>query len=99
MLMLLLLILSSHKHKVWDKLKEEQATHQFRPDDEMEFEDAQGNVFSKKTYELLQKQGLIWERQREREKRERETERMATNIGERTHSKKKTESVLAWNDN
>jgi splicing factor 3A subunit 3 len=38
---------------VQDKVKGD-----FKPDDE-EFEDAQGNVYSKKTYEDLRRQGLI----------------------------------------
>jgi splicing factor 3A subunit 3 len=44
---------------VWEKLKEDQQTTQWKPEDEEEYEDAEGNVYSKKTYELLKKQGLL----------------------------------------
>jgi splicing factor 3A subunit 3 len=45
--------------ELWQKLKEDTVQAEFRPEEEMEFEDAEGNVYAKKTYELLQKQGLI----------------------------------------
>lgn len=44
---------------MWEKLKEDQQTTQWKPEDEEEYEDAEGNVYSKKTYELLRKQGLL----------------------------------------
>jgi len=44
---------------VWQKLKEDTTSREWKPDDEMEFEDAEGNVFNKKTYEDLQRQGLL----------------------------------------
>lgn len=44
---------------LWEKLKEDQQTTQWKPEDEEEYEDAEGNVYSKKTYELLRKQGLL----------------------------------------
>ena len=37
---------------------QDKAKGDFKPDDE-EFEDAQGNVYSKKTYEDLKRQGLL----------------------------------------
>jgi len=44
---------------LWQKLKEDTITQEWKPDDEMEFEDREGNVFNKKTYEDLAKQGLL----------------------------------------
>jgi len=41
------------------KIKEEQTKKAWKPDAEEEYEDAQGNVIPKKTYELLQRQGLL----------------------------------------
>jgi len=44
---------------LWDKLKTDTTSKEWNPDDEMEFEDLNGNVMSKKTYEDLKKQGLL----------------------------------------
>ncbi|KAL6052708.1 Splicing factor 3A subunit 3 [Balamuthia mandrillaris] len=44
---------------LWEKLKKEMATADWRPDEEMEFEDEEGNVMNKKTYEDLKAQGLL----------------------------------------
>lgn len=44
---------------LWEKLKEDQQTAQWRPEEEEEYEDAEGNVYAKKTFELLKKQGLL----------------------------------------
>ena len=45
--------------KLWARLKIELAEEKFVPDRDMEFEDSEGNVFDKKTYENLAKQGLL----------------------------------------
>lgn len=45
--------------ELWQKLKEDTVVAEFRPDEEMEFEDGEGNVYAKKTFDLLQKQGII----------------------------------------
>lgn len=42
----------------WFPVVQEKAKGDFKPEDE-EFEDAQGNVYSKKTYDDLKRQGLI----------------------------------------
>eukprot|EP00009_Paramoeba_aestuarina_P002582 CAMPEP_0201512980 /NCGR_PEP_ID=MMETSP0161_2-20130828/5127_1 /ASSEMBLY_ACC=CAM_ASM_000251 /TAXON_ID=180227 /ORGANISM="Neoparamoeba aestuarina, Strain SoJaBio B1-5/56/2" /LENGTH=482 /DNA_ID=CAMNT_0047909023 /DNA_START=80 /DNA_END=1528 /DNA_ORIENTATION=+ len=41
------------------KIQSEKKLTQWNEDDQMEFEDHEGNVMSKKTYELMQKQGLL----------------------------------------
>lgn len=41
------------------KSQEESTTEQFRAEDEEEYEDADGNVFNRKTYEDLKRQGLL----------------------------------------
>ena len=41
------------------KLQMDKKMIEFDPDEHMEFEDNDGNVVSKKTYELMKKQGLI----------------------------------------
>jgi len=43
---------------LWDKLKKDQAKLKFKNDQDEEFEDREGNVFSRKTYEDLKRQGL-----------------------------------------
>ena len=45
--------------KLWARLKTQLAEEKFVPDRDMEFEDSEGNVFDKKTYENLAKQGLL----------------------------------------
>lgn len=42
-----------------EQLLKEATLTEFKPDEEEEFEDADGNVFSKKTFEELKKQGLL----------------------------------------
>jgi hypothetical protein len=42
-----------------DKLAKESEASAFDPDAEMEFEDAEGNVFNRKTYQDLERQGLL----------------------------------------
>lgn len=44
---------------LWDKLKQQSRTEQFRPEAMEEFEDHLGNVYNRKTYEDLRRQGLI----------------------------------------
>ena len=44
---------------VWEKLKQEKQQVDFKMDQEEEFEDSQGNVMSRKTYEDLRRQGLL----------------------------------------
>jgi len=45
--------------ELYKKVREDQFRETWRPDAEEEFEDHDGNVFSKKTYYDLQRQGLI----------------------------------------
>ena len=45
--------------ELYKKLKSRTGTETFKPDNEMEFEDSAGNVYNKKTYEDLLKQGLL----------------------------------------
>uniref|UniRef100_A0A6G1S8Y8 Splicing factor 3A subunit 3 n=1 Tax=Aceria tosichella TaxID=561515 RepID=A0A6G1S8Y8_9ACAR len=44
---------------LWDKLKSEKQKDQFQAQVEEEYEDSQGNVVNKKTYEDLKRQGLL----------------------------------------
>lgn len=44
---------------LWEKIKEKQGTNKWRPEVEEEYEDAEGNVFDRKTFTELQRQGLI----------------------------------------
>lgn len=44
---------------VWDKLKKKGRADDFKADTLEEFEDAEGNVFNKKTYEDLKRQGIL----------------------------------------
>jgi splicing factor 3A subunit 3 len=44
---------------LWDKLKQASRTETFRPEAMEEFEDHLGNVYNRKTYEDLRRQGLI----------------------------------------
>lgn len=45
--------------KLWEKLKNEKQKDKFQPANEEEYEDSQGNVLNKKTYEDLKRQGLL----------------------------------------
>lgn len=45
--------------KLWNKLKEEKQKEKFQPLNEEEFEDSEGHVVNKKTYEDLKRQGLL----------------------------------------
>jgi splicing factor 3A subunit 3 len=44
---------------LWQRLKEEKHKEKFQPSNEEEYEDTQGNVVNKKTYEDLKRQGLL----------------------------------------
>ncbi|GIY20409.1 splicing factor 3A subunit 3 [Caerostris darwini] len=44
---------------LWQKLKEQKQKERFLPSNEEEYEDTQGNVVNKKTYEDLKRQGLL----------------------------------------
>ena len=48
---------------LWKKIQERQGVNKWRPDLEEEYEDKEGNIYNKKTYTDLQRQGLIWEKQ------------------------------------
>ncbi|KAL1822366.1 hypothetical protein ACET3Z_009144 [Daucus carota] len=45
--------------ELWDRIQERQEVNKWRPDLEEEYEDQEGNIYSKKTYTDLQRQGLI----------------------------------------
>jgi splicing factor 3A subunit 3 len=44
---------------LWEKLKRESGTREWKPEAEEEFEDREGNVFNKKLYDDLRAQGLL----------------------------------------
>eukprot|EP00897_Mesotaenium_endlicherianum_P007234 jgi/Mesen1/6539/ME000334S05877 len=44
---------------LWERIKEKQGLNKWRPEVEEEYEDTQGNVYSKQDYTILQRQGLI----------------------------------------
>ncbi|CAA2998736.1 splicing factor SF3a60 homolog [Olea europaea subsp. europaea] len=46
------------KH-LWERIQERQGVNKWRPDLEEEYEDQEGNIYNKKTYTDLQRQGLI----------------------------------------
>ncbi|KXN74573.1 splicing factor 3A subunit 3-like protein [Conidiobolus coronatus NRRL 28638] len=46
-------------YDLWNKLKKNNSTEKFVPDTMEEFEDDSGNVFNRKTYEDLKRQGLL----------------------------------------
>jgi splicing factor 3A subunit 3 len=48
--------------ELYKKIKAETQQQAWRPDAEEEFEDSSGNVFNKKTYDDLKRQGLIDDR-------------------------------------
>ncbi|KAI4317194.1 hypothetical protein L6164_025085 [Bauhinia variegata] len=45
--------------ELWKKIQERQGLNKWRPDLEEEYEDKEGNIYNKKTYSDLQRQGLI----------------------------------------
>ncbi|KAL2921870.1 Splicing factor SF3a60-like protein, partial [Bienertia sinuspersici] len=44
---------------LWERIQQRQGVHKWRPDLEEEYEDQEGNIYNKKTYTDLQRQGLI----------------------------------------
>lgn len=44
---------------LWEKIQARQGVNKWRPDLEEEYEDKEGNIYNKKTYSDLQRQGLI----------------------------------------
>ncbi|KAF8379700.1 hypothetical protein HHK36_029144 [Tetracentron sinense] len=44
---------------LWERIQERQGVNKWRPDLEEEYEDKEGNIYNKKTYTDLQRQGLI----------------------------------------
>lgn len=44
---------------LWSKIKTNKESERWKPDTEEEFEDTTGNVFNKKTYDDLKRQGLL----------------------------------------
>ncbi|KAJ3106790.1 Splicing factor 3A subunit 3 [Phlyctochytrium bullatum] len=46
-------------YALWEKLKSQAKNEAFKADAMEEFEDAEGNVFNKKTFEDLRRQGLL----------------------------------------
>ncbi|THG10044.1 hypothetical protein TEA_028115 [Camellia sinensis var. sinensis] len=45
--------------QLWERIQERQGVNKWRPDLEEEYEDKEGNIYNKKTYTDLQRQGLI----------------------------------------
>ncbi|KAL5715761.1 hypothetical protein ACHQM5_017537 [Ranunculus cassubicifolius] len=45
--------------ELWEKIQARQGVNKWRPDLEEEYEDKEGNIYNKKTYTDLQRQGLI----------------------------------------
>jgi len=46
--------------ELWKGIQERQGVNKWRPDLEEEYEDKEGNIYNRKTYTDLQRQGLIW---------------------------------------
>ncbi|CAL5344132.1 unnamed protein product [Camellia sinensis] len=49
----------SEAKQLWERIQERQGVNKWRPDLEEEYEDKEGNIYNKKTYTDLQRQGLI----------------------------------------
>ncbi|XP_051142789.1 splicing factor SF3a60 homolog [Andrographis paniculata] len=45
--------------QLWERIQEKQGLNKWRPDLEEEYEDQEGNIYNKKTFTDLQRQGLI----------------------------------------
>lgn len=45
--------------ELWEKIQSRQGVNKWRPELEEEYEDKEGNIYNKKTYDDLQRQGLI----------------------------------------
>ena len=56
------MIFEQEAKDLWKKIQERQGVNKWRPDLEEEYEDKEGNIYNKKTYTDLQRQGLIWEK-------------------------------------
>lgn len=52
-------VLMQEAKDLWKKIQERQGVNKWRPDLEEEYEDREGNIYNKKTYADLQRQGLI----------------------------------------
>ena len=46
--------------ELWKRIQARQGVNKWRPELEEEYEDKEGNIYNKKTYTDLQRQGLIW---------------------------------------
>lgn len=44
---------------MWEKIKHQKESERFVAENDEEFEDSQGNVVNRKTYEDLKRQGLL----------------------------------------
>ncbi|KAG8653026.1 hypothetical protein MANES_06G159600v8 [Manihot esculenta] len=51
--------LGQEAKELWKRIQERQGLNKWRPDLEEEYEDKEGNIYNKKTYTDLQRQGLI----------------------------------------
>uniref|UniRef100_A0A0K8R5M6 Putative splicing factor 3a subunit 3 n=1 Tax=Ixodes ricinus TaxID=34613 RepID=A0A0K8R5M6_IXORI len=47
--------------QLWEKIQEKQGLNKWRPDLEEEYEDQEGNIYNKKTYNDLHRQGFLFE--------------------------------------
>ncbi|KAF9602120.1 hypothetical protein IFM89_025165 [Coptis chinensis] len=45
--------------ELWRKIQQRQGVNKWRPEEEEEYEDKEGNIYNKKTYTDLQRQGLL----------------------------------------
>jgi len=45
--------------ELWEKIRERQGMTRFKPEVEEEYEDREGNVYDKRTYHDLKRQGLV----------------------------------------
>ncbi|KAL9674372.1 hypothetical protein QQ045_030644 [Rhodiola kirilowii] len=45
--------------ELWEKIQQKQGVNKWRPEEEEEYEDKEGNIYNKKTYGDLQRQGLL----------------------------------------
>ncbi|KAF7844607.1 splicing factor SF3a60-like protein [Senna tora] len=55
----LIQIIIREAKELWKRIQERQGVNKWRPDLEEEYEDKEGNIYNKKTYTDLQRQGLI----------------------------------------
>lgn len=52
-------LIAQEAKQLWERIQERQGLNKWRPDLEEEYEDQEGNIYNKKTYTDLQRQGLI----------------------------------------